>query len=297
MRFLISRIINEENEIDFRFGLDKYMNNLELYKKLNFTDEVIEKLLLYGQSRKKDIPCELAQRLMVREQWDDAVKELQVYLGDDPDGMKILWEQLNVVSSYTYDEYIRLGISEEIFIDTMKFCTRFLNEHYNQWGTYKYVWAWWFPRQMSVKEFRIGALEYEFVEEKEKEIAVHIPSDADMCVEAVKESLTEFYKFRNQYFPEWENVKLTCDSWMIMPELENFLGEKSNIVQFQRLFNIEKIDREATWYMGWIYPGYEIVDDKLPENTTLQRELKKFLLAGNRFGIAKGYIKDCRIGS
>jgi hypothetical protein len=266
------------------------MNNFELYKKLDLADEVIEKLAVYGQNRKNDIPHNLLQRLLVRSQWEDAVKELQVYLGDDPDGMKILWEQLNIVRSYSYDAYIRLGISENIFIDTMKFCTRFLNDHYNQCGAYQYVWAWWFTRQMSVKEFRIGALEYEFVDENEKEIAMHIPSDADMCVEAIKGSLAEFYKFRNQYFPEWEGVKLTCDSWMIMPELKMFMGDNSNIVQFQRLFTIEKIDRDATWYMGWIFPGYEIVDDKLPENTTLQRELKRFLLAGNRFGIAKGYI-------
>lgn len=43
--------------------------------------------------------------------------------------------------------------------------------------------------------------------------------------------------------------------------------------------------------MGWIYPGYDVADDKLPEKTLLQRELKKYLLAGKIFGIAKGHIK------
>ena len=46
-------------------------------------------------------------------------------------------------------------------------------------------------------------------------------------------------------------------------------------------------NREATWYMGWIYPGYSVVDEKLPEGTSLQCGLKKFLLDGNKFGIAK----------
>ncbi len=53
----------------------------------------------------------------------------------------------------------------------------------------------------------------------------------------------------------------------------------------------ELIDREAVWYMGWIYPGYDVVDDKLPEKTLLQRELKKYLLEGKKFGIAKGHMK------
>lgn len=266
------------------------MNNIELYKKLNFPDEVIEKLSEYGQSRIGDLPENLIQRLLSRTQWEDAIGELKTCLGDDPDGLKILWEQLNIVCSYSYGVYVRLGISEDIFIETMKFCTRFLNEYYTQSGTYKYIWAWWFPRQMSVLEFRIGVLEYEFIDGTEKEIAVHIPSDADMCEESIKESLLRFQEFRNKFFPEWEKVKLTCDSWMIMPELETFLGENSKIVKFQKLFTIDNIDREAIWYMGWIFPGYETIDDKLPERTTLQRELKNYLLNGNKFGIAKGHM-------
>lgn len=63
------------------------------------------------------------------------------------------------------------------------------------------------------------------------------------------------------------------------------------MLAFQRLFEIDSIDREATWYMGWIYPGYDKVDENLPERTSLQRGLKKFLLDGNKFGIAKGHIR------
>ena len=169
-------------------------------------------------------------------------------------------------------------------------CTRFLKEHYDTFGTYRYVWAWWFPRQMSLAEFRIGALEYEFVDGAEREIAVHIPSDADMSAESIKRSLRDFNEFRDKYFEEWKGVKLTCDTWMLMPELQQFLKEDSNIVAFQKLFEIDTIDREATWYMGWIFPGCEKADDNLPEKTLLQRELKKFLLEGNVFGIAKGHI-------
>lgn len=119
---------------------------------------------------------------------------------------------------------------------------------------------------------------------------VHIPSDADMSVASIQESLSAFYEFRKKYFASWVDVKLTCDSWMMMPDLEKILREDSNILAFQRRFEIDSIDREATWYMGWIYPGYDAVDSNLPEKTGLQRELKKYLLAGNRFGIAKGHM-------
>ena len=197
-----------------------------------------------------------------------------------------------MVCQYTYGEYVSREISEDIFIATMKFCTRFLYEHDNIWGTFKYVWAWWFPRQIMVQEFRVGALEYEFIDGREREVAVHIPSDADMSRDSIQASLAAFYQFRETYYPEWKDVKLTCDTWMLMPEHQAFLGERSRIVGFQKMFEIEQINREETWYMGWIFPGYDTIDDKLPEKTLLQRELKKYLLAGNKFGIARGIINN-----
>ena len=87
-------------------------------------------------------------------------------------------------------------------------------------------------------------------------------------------------------------MKLTCDSWMLVPELQELLGESSRIVAFQRLFEIDQIDREATWFLGWIYPGHDTVDENLPEKTSLQRQLKRYLLAGNKFGIAKGHLRE-----
>ena len=263
----------------------------ELYKLLELPQEVREALNVYEANRTQDIPEVIYRKLLVRNEWGDGIKELQNYLGDDPMGMKILWELLHIVCQYSYEEYKKRGINEEIFVATMKFLTRSLYEHYATWGTFKCASAWWFPRQMSVQEFRIGALEYEFVDGKEREIAVHIPSDADMNTDSINSSMSDFEHFREIYFTEWKDVQLTCDSWMLMPELRDFLDDSSKIVAFQKRFQIDNVDREATWYMEWIYPGYDIVDEKLPEKTILQRKLKKFLLGGKKFGIAKGHIK------
>lgn len=266
------------------------MNNHDLYKILELPNEVITKLDEYEAERTQNIPDDIYQKLFLRDQWEQGINELQEFLKNDEDGIKVLWEQINIVSSYTYDEYVKRGIDNNIFIDTMKFCTRFLNEHFSKFGSYKYVWAWWFPRQFSLNEFRIGALEYEFVSGQNPEIAIHIPSDADMNINSTKQSLNDFYNFREKFFPDLKNVSLTCDTWMLMPDLQKLLNENSNILSFQKLFEIDNIDREAVWYMDWIYPGYQNIDENLPENTSLQRELKKYLLNGNVFGIAKGHI-------
>lgn len=267
------------------------MENSKLYELLDIPHEVASRLEEYGRVRDIRIPDDVCRKLFLRTEWDEGVRQLQSLWDDDPDGIKILWEQLNIVSGYTYGEYCKRGIPEEVFAATMKFCTRFLREHYKTFGFYKYVCAWWFPRQMSLNEFRIEALEYEFIDGEEREVAVHIPSDADMDTQSIQNSLADFYEFREKYYSGWEDVQLTCDTWMLMPELQQFLGEDSHIAAFQRLFEIDSIDREAVWYMEWIFPGYGTVDENLPEKTSLQRELKKYLLAGKKFGIAKGHIK------
>jgi len=268
------------------------MNQLELFELLELPNEVSLKLIDYGNKRISEIPNSIINKILQRREWDGGIKELQEILADDSDGIKILWELLNIIGNYSYKEYEMREISKDIFVATMRFCTRFLNEHYQTYHTYKFIWAWWLPRQISLNEFRIGALEYEFINCEDNEIAVHIPSDANLQKESVLQSLNDFFEFRKLYFSEWENVKLTCDSWMLMPELKELLGEDSHIIVFQNLFEIDTLNYDATWYMGWIFPGYETVNDSLPERTTLQRRMRKHLLDGKRFGIAKGHLKN-----
>ena len=267
------------------------MENLELYRLLEIPKEVEERLTAYGEERNLQLPEAVTAKILKRSEWDKGIKELQELLGDDPDGIKILWELLNMTGGYSYAEYLKRSIPLDVFVATMKFCTRFLCEHLQNFQTYKFVQAWWFPRQISLSEYRIDALEYEFVDTGDREIAIHIPSDADLRQESVARSIRAFHEFREKYYPGWENVKLTCDTWMLMPELKEMLGENSNIIAFQNLFEIDALDYNATWYMGWIFPGAENVDELLPERTSLQRSLKEYLLAGKKFGIARGHLK------
>lgn len=266
------------------------MNQKELYKLLEFPNEVVEKLMAYEKSKKNEIPEIIKNKILYRDTWAEGIEELQEVLNEDTEGLQILWELLDIVRAYSYNEYLKREIPQDIFVETMKFCTRFLYEHYRTFGTYHFVWARWFPRQISLNEFRIGALEFEYIDGDDRAIGVHIPSDADLSMESVKKSFDDFAVFSNKYYPGWENVRFTCGSWMMMPELNELLDTNSNLVRFQNLFEIDFVDYESTSFLKWVYPGYDIIDDTLPENTTLQRVLKKHILEGKPFGVAKGHI-------
>ena len=130
------------------------------------------------------------------------------------------------------------------------------------------------------------------MENEGKSIAIHIPSDADLRRESVLRSVEDFYAFRYTYFPEWEKADLVCDSWMLTPVLKDLLAEGSNILDFQNLFEIDSVDYDAMWFMDWIFPGYESIDENLPERTSLQRKIKKYLLEGKKVGCARGHLRQ-----
>ena len=43
----------------------------------------------------------MKEKLFRRYAWEEGVKELQAFLGEDPYCMKILWEQLHFVCTYS----------------------------------------------------------------------------------------------------------------------------------------------------------------------------------------------------
>ena len=268
------------------------MKICDLYNMLEIPQPVVDRLNSYEKQRSISVSQDMLNRILNRSTWDDAIVELGNIIGDDPDGINILWELLNIICSFSYPQYLRRNISSKIFVDTMKFCTRFLNDHLKDIGNYGFDVAYWFPRQISLSQFRIGALEYEFVNEKNKEISLHIPSDADLSTPSVLQSLNDFYCFRDTYYPEWKGIALVCDSWMLSPTLNKLLPEGSKILTFKNMFEIEKVDKNSTSFMRWIYPGFETIDENLPEKTSLQRKTKAHLLTGKNFGAAKGYLKE-----
>lgn len=265
------------------------MNNNELYNLLEFPKEVIQALNTYGESRNSSFHINLSDLMDDSELIQNLDKIILKNVGEDTDGIKTLWEELNIALQ-TYEEYKRKNIPKDIFINTMKFTTRFLLEYYKIHKCYHFVWGWWFSRQLSLKEFRVGALEYEFCEQNF--INLHIPSDADLSPQSVSESISLFKNFCMKYFPDCRSHKIQCRSWMLSPKLENVLGGHSNILAFQKLFNVLETDYESMAVLDWVFPGYNTISEKLPEQTSLQKNMKKYLLEGNRIGWSKGVLSD-----
>lgn len=253
------------------------MKLIELCNMLEIQNEVQEKLIECEKYIDfKGMEQEIEQ-MKHPECWEGALERLKCLLGSDEDGMKILTCQLQCVCD-TYAKYEKLGISKEIFIATMKFFPRFLQDHKDRHGSYRYVWAWWVVRQISMVEFRIGELEYEMRKENDNHlIDIHIPADADMTISKLRNSYLEALEFFKKYYPDFIGADMVCNSWLLAPSLKNVLPENSKILQFQKSFDIGNMEVDSLGFMDWIYGSRNIPIEELPEDTYLQRKLKPYL--------------------
>lgn len=265
------------------------MNNNELYKLLALPEEVTDRLNAYAKNRKSTFHISIHDLKEDSELMQKLDQRIRSEIGADEDGIGTLWEELSIAVQ-SYEEYQKKGIPENIFTDTMKFCTRFLLEYYKLHSCYRFVWGWWFPRQLSLREFRIGTLEYEYNSEQ-KRIYIHIPSDANLSCQSVSESLSQFRDFCRQYYPEWEGLEMWCESWMLSPALYNVLNDTSHILAFQKLFEVTETDYESMAVLDWVFPGYNKISEELPEDTSLQRNMKRYLLEGKKIGWAEGRLR------
>lgn len=121
------------------------MTIYELCDKIDLQNEIKKKVIDF--SVKFDFECiscylnDFKNYNKMRE----AKLKIQNILGEDEKNIKILSCMLKGAADI-YDFYKSQGISEAIFIDTMKCFTRFIDECYKMTGEYAFDREWWTAR-------------------------------------------------------------------------------------------------------------------------------------------------------
>ncbi len=128
----------------------------------------------------------------------------------------------------------------------------------------------------------------------ESYIDIHIPASKESFGE---EARLDAYDKACKYFCELYGKDVCffgCKSWLLFEHNREILDEKSNIVSFMNDFKITESkfyenNRQEMWRIfGDEAANGEISD--LPENSSLQRSYKKWLLDGNSLGEGKGFF-------
>ena len=264
----------------------------EICSRIELQKEVEEAVLAMEEKQEFSRADKDIRNLTEAENWEKARENLKRSIGEDPRGLKILYCMLKA-AVISWGKYLEQGIEGKIFEDTMKCFTRFVEEHKASYGVYGFDRDFWTGRQLSLQLFRLGELEYEKVEEKngERYISIHIPSDAILDSEKIKGSLSSAKTFFEKQVPSWDKVPYKCCSWLLSPALKELLGENSRILKFQEMFTVEEVYKDSREFMEWVFKRRDIPLEDLPEETSLQKNMKAHLLSGGWVGEGMGCLK------
>lgn len=123
-------------------------------------------------------------------------------------------------------------------------------------------------------------------------IGVHIPGGSPLSPEACDESFRRAGPFFRRHFPAHDFGVATCTSWLLDDQLADYLPPESNIVQFQRRFElvpgVREDDREVFQFVFDRVP--ESVDELSPQ-TELERVLVRHIQGGGHWRIRTGWLR------
>lgn len=265
-------------------------------------EELMERIRLPKEAR------ELARTEQIGAQeyevWKDKFyQDIRQFIGEwkEMDG-RYVWalEFYLKLAMDTYGEYQERGYTDQVFDETFYDITIWCRECCRKHGVYGLDELWWLGQSVKMELFRLGRLQFEPILVKKdmkgreqtiqagtKALNVHIPEGEPLEMEACRESFGRAAEFFGKEYQVY-----VCDSWLLSPHLKEVLPETSNIIRFQKLFEITDV--------GYQYPQAEqrifgeILEDKrqYPENTTLQKRAKEYVLSGRDLGIGVGFIDE-----
>ena len=132
-------------------------------------------------------------------------------------------------------------------------------------------------------------------------LAVHIPAagrfNGPMAREACADSFRRAIPFFAKHLPRFQPRLLTCESWMLDPQLAPYLPPESNLVSFQQFFRPVPVpgasDRQA---LERVFGGPVADWSKAPRDTPLRRIMAEQAERGIRWRMGAGVMLPADAG-
>jgi GNAT-like C-terminal domain/N-acyltransferase N-terminal domain len=122
-------------------------------------------------------------------------------------------------------------------------------------------------------------------------LALHIPESGPLTPRLCDESLQVARQFFPRHFPDEPYRIVTCDSWLLDPQLAEYLPPESNIIRFQRRFQLLPGWGEGNEsVLRFVFHTLSTPLGELPQRTTLQRAVVSHMLAGGHWQTRAGWL-------
>jgi hypothetical protein len=135
-------------------------------------------------------------------------------------------------------------------------------------------------------------------------LMIHIPPSGPLVAQESEESVAAAVEYFYRWYPEEPIAALVCHSWLLDPQLAEYLSPDSNIIRFQRRFDLlPHLPPEDPWEgdhevmrLGLHLPAppHPLTEENLaqvPQETSLQRGFVKHLRAGKHWYLRTGLLK------
>lgn len=221
---------------------------------------------------------------------------------DEKDGKRNLLSFLYLCEGLQ-KQYEEKGIDEEILCDTLQDLVTWTNTWTAIQGELYLGELAWLARHLGMRLFKLGRLQFcmgemeEDIPEKgfhkgEPVLEIHIPQGEALTPAACKASVDTAREFFARYFPAFHYRCMTCHSWLLDDTLQGMLSPKSNILQFQALF--EPVHKEASDAILRYVFTWDTTRDTLaqrPAGSGFAGRVKAHVLSDGRFFEVLGILR------
>ncbi|MER5541857.1 acyltransferase domain-containing protein [Streptomyces sp. NPDC002586] len=202
------------------------------------------------------------------------------------------------------------GIPAEISRRTLADLGRHMAVHRRRHGTTGVRAGRWLGQHFRGELFQLGRLQFERARLGQRTAPVlaaagldavpgtpclnlHIPDfHGPLTPSACDRSLALAREFFARHFPEERPVAALCHSWLLDPQLKQFLPADSNIVRFQERFRTAREDTEPsdTEPVHFVFGDPDLPVAELPRRTSVERAVGDHLRAGGHWYIGHGWF-------
>lgn len=204
--------------------------------------------------------------------------------------------------------YREKGIAEDIYWESVNDIKYKFKECVECKGCYGTFVARWNSGFIALNRFALGRFQFEYstwnsddyttssgitVKRGDKTVGFHIPSSGVPLTDEVRlDSYKKAYEFFKDQRRDDGLLIFECGSWLIYEQYKTFLPETSNTVKFINDFEIVSSEGCDKFHDAWrIFAKWGYKDPKKwPEDTSMRRAFKKYVLDGNKTGHGHGII-------
>jgi hypothetical protein len=245
--------------------------------------------------------------------WDD--------LDDAGLSGRLLYFYLFVLCAPRTIDFLRAADCPESVIDvTMTVLRQLSRLHEKKWQSLGIETGWWLLPFLRGELVQIGSLWFHrvnlgvgtlspdpwFSEEAaaalgvgfrrgDPSIGLHIPEGAALDRESLDATFARAREVIASLWPVTQRRLATCQTWMLDPQLNSYLADDSNVLAFQRRFNVI-----SSWAPTWADGDSSIVEfvfrtpgvalAELPRSTALQRAVHDHIESGGHWFVQPGWL-------